>query len=116
MASISTVVVVTVTLLTRPTEDSVLVRFFDRVRPPGFWRKTSQKLRIDSAEPVKEFRQGAYLTITVSISVYLLLIGFGKVLFPISTGSTITAVVYIGLGLASIPLWYRRVLKKDDLD
>ncbi|UCG61738.1 MAG: Na+:solute symporter, partial [Candidatus Zixiibacteriota bacterium] len=108
MATISTVVVVTVTLLTKPTEESILLKFYRQVEPPGFWRRTSQKAGMDVNKPIRRFTSGAYLTVTVSLSVYLLLVGFGKILLPSSQGSVVTATVYIVLGLASVVLWWRR--------
>lgn len=112
MAGISTVVVVTVTLLTKPTKDSVLLEFYRRVKPPGWWRNTSRKAGMDADHPRKQFLSGAYLTITVSISIYLLLIGSGKMLFPASGGSVFTASVYIVLGLASVALWWRKFFNR----
>ncbi|MBC8186382.1 Na+:solute symporter, partial [candidate division KSB1 bacterium] len=53
MASISTVVVVTVTLLTRPTAENVLLDFYKRVDPPGFWKNTAKKLNREVTRPVK---------------------------------------------------------------
>jgi solute:Na+ symporter, SSS family len=112
MSALSTIVIVTVTLLTRPTEESVLAEFYRRVKPPGFWSKTAEKSGLDRSLPKKEFRHGAYMTITISLSVYLLLIGFGKIMFPMNSTSVIVSLVYIVAGLLSTLLWWRKMFSK----
>jgi Na+/proline symporter len=108
MSSLSTIAVITVTLLTRPTNQKTLVDFYKRVQPPGFWRKTAQKTGIDSAIPVTKLKNGAFLTVTGSLSIYLLLVGFGKLLFPNTYTPPIYSWIYIALGVFSIPVWWRR--------
>ena len=112
MSALSTIVIVVVTLLTRPTEDSVLSEFYQRVDPVGFWRKTAKKVALDSSRPLKEFYRGAYLTITISLSIYLLLIGLGKILFPIDSSTVVISIIYIAAGLFSIALWWRKMFNR----
>ncbi len=112
MSALSTIVIVIVTLLTRPTEDSVLSEFYQRVDPPGFWRKTAKRLKLDSSRPLKEFYRGAYLTITISLSIYLLLIGLGKILFPIYSSTIVISIIYIATGLLSLTLWWRKMFNR----
>jgi SSS family solute:Na+ symporter len=113
MSSLSTVVIVTVTLLTKPTEDSVLREFFKRVDPPGFWTRTAAGIGVDRAYPLRAFRKGAYMTVTTSISVYLLLVGFGKIILPSPGSSPLLGWILIILGLASISLWWRRLFPRN---
>ncbi len=112
MSALSTIVIVVVTLLTRPTEDSVLSEFYQRVDPVGFWRKTAKKVALDSSRPLKEFYRGAYLTITISLSIYLLLIGLGKILFPIDSSTVVISIIYIAAGLFSVALWWRKMFNR----
>jgi len=112
MSSISTAVIITVTLLTKPTEDSILSEFYKRVNPSGLWRNTAEKLNLDSSLPRREFNRGGYLTLTVSLSVYLFLIGLGKILFPIDTSSIIISLIFIVAGLCSTALWWRKMFNK----
>ena len=109
MSSISTLVVVTVTLLTRPTAEAVLVEFYKRVDPPGFWKRTAEKAGADVRRPVQAFRKGAYLTVTVSLSVYLLLVGFGKLILPNPGSSPAYAWLFTLLGVASVALWWQKL-------
>jgi SSS family solute:Na+ symporter len=108
MSFISTVVVVTVTLLTRPTEDKVLIEFYRQVDPPGFWKKTAEKIGREASRPIRYFKDAAYLTVTTSLSVYLLLVGFGKLILPNPDSSTTYSWGYIALGLMIVPLWWRK--------
>ena len=109
MSSISTLVVVTVTLLTRPTAEAVLVEFYKRVDPPGFWKRTAEKAGVDARRPVQAFQKGAYLTVTVSLSLYLLLVGLGKLILPAPGSSMAYAWLYMLLGVASAALWWQKL-------
>jgi len=109
MSSISTVVVITVTLLTKPTAENILLAFYKRVDPPGFWKHTAGKLGMDAGHPIKALKEGAYLTVTTSVSVYLLLVGFGKLILPSPGSSMVYSWIYILLGAASVGLWWRKL-------
>ncbi len=109
MSTISTVVVVAVTLLTQPTEGKILLAFYQRVNPPGFWKQTAIKSGMDARQPIEAFLNGAYLTITTSLSMYLLLIGAGKLILPNPGASMAASWIYLLLGFASMKLWWKRV-------
>jgi SSS family solute:Na+ symporter len=108
MSSISTIIVITTTLMTRPTSDAVLLSFYKQVDPPGFWRNSAKKSGVDSNRSIESFKRGAYLTVTTSLSVYLLLVGFGKLIFPNPESPIAYAWIYIILGIASIALWWKK--------
>lgn len=112
MSSVSTIIVVTVTLLTKPTRDDILLEFYKRVDPPGFWRNTASKLRADTSRSIKALNKGAYMTITVSLSLYLLLVGFGKLILPGPSSSSAMAWILIVLGIVSVGLWWRRLFSR----
>lgn len=109
MSSISTVVIVVVTLLTPSTDPDVLLNFYKKVNPPGFWRRTASMISNDSYHPLKAFKKGVYLTITTSLSIFLLLIGFGKLLLPAPESSLVISIIFIVAGTAIIPLWWKRL-------
>jgi len=109
MSSVSTLVVVTVTLLTRPTEEAVLVEFYKRVDPPGFWKRTAAQAGAEARRPMEAFRSGAYLTVTVSLSIYLLLVGIGKLLLPAPGSSMAYSWFYVLLGVGSVALWWQKL-------
>jgi solute:Na+ symporter, SSS family len=108
MSSISTIIVITTTLMTRPTSDAVLLSFYKQVDPPGFWRNSAKKSGVDSNRSIESFKRGAYLTVTTSLSVYLLLVGFGKLILPNPESPIAYAWIYIILGIASIALWWKK--------
>jgi Na+/proline symporter len=114
MSLISTIIVVVVTLSTRPTEENILAEFYSRVKPPGFWKNTAQKSGIEDRRPMKDFKKGVYMTVTTSLSVYLLLVGFGKLILPVPGSSPVLAWILIILGVASIGLWWRRLISKQN--
>jgi Na+/proline symporter len=108
MSSISTVVVIAVTLLTRPTPEETRLQFYRQVDPPGFWKTSAEKLGLDPKRPIKTFKEGVYLTLTTSLSLYLMLVGLGKLILPNPSSSIAYSYIYILSGLASIALWWRR--------
>lgn len=111
MSFISTIFVITTTLLTRPTSDEVLLTFYKNVDPPGFWKRSAEKLGLNPGRSIGAFKNGAYLTVTTSISVYLLLVGFGKLILPNPESSITYAWIYLILGIASLPLWWKKFFK-----
>jgi Na+/proline symporter len=111
MAAGSTVVVVVVTLATRPTDEQILIGFYKRVAPPGFWQRTARRAGMDPSRPMTAFRRGAWLTVTTSASVYLLLVGFGRLLLPAPGASRIFPWALIGAGLAVAVFWWRRIFE-----
>jgi Na+/proline symporter len=111
MSSISTVVVVIVTLVTRPTDAARLARFYDKTRPPGFWRNAAARAGLDVASPLSSLKRGIYLAVTTSLSIYLLLYGCSRLLLPLPGQSRAAAVIACCLGLASIGLWWQKLRK-----
>lgn len=108
MSSLSTLVIVTTTLLTKPTSDKVLLPFYQKVDPPGFWKNTARKSGLDPQRPLKAFKNEVYLTLTTSLSLYLFLVGFGKLILPNPQSSVAYAWIYIILGIGSLPLWWKK--------
>lgn len=106
----STATVVIVTLLTPKTDEKILNDFYQRVNPPGFWRKTAARLGLDQELPSRTLKEGAYLVLSTAATIYLLLVGIGKLMLPAPDTSILPALTYIGLGIASIALWWKKVM------
>ncbi len=111
MSASSTIVVLIVTLLTPETDEEVLKKFYEQVRPPGLWKNTARKLGVDEKLSGRDFREGAYLVITTGATIFLLLVGMGKLLLPNPEESSIMAWIILFLGIASIGLWWKKVFR-----
>lgn len=105
MAAISTAAVIASALWLPGTDPVQLMRFYDRVRPPGFWSRTARQLELDpTAAPRKLMR--AMLTITAAaISVFAWLIGSGQLL--LQQGSVLSNLCLLVAGLVVMPGWLR---------
>ncbi|OQX83874.1 hypothetical protein B6D60_09945, partial [candidate division KSB1 bacterium 4484_87] len=112
MSVISTAVVLIVTWLTPETDEHILKKFYERVKPPGFWKKTALKVGADPKQSVREFREGIYLVLTTGATVFLLLIGIGKLLLPSPKESSFIPWSILLVGLASIGLWWKKIFGK----
>ena len=88
----SSVIWLTVTFLTQPESDEVLVKFYNKVRPSGkLWAKIYNKYQLESSQdslPVA-LRDWIYGVILV----YSFLFGLGKMLFGIYTEGIILLVI-----------------------
>ncbi|MFQ6615139.1 MAG: sodium:solute symporter family protein [Fidelibacterota bacterium] len=112
MSVASTIVVLVVTLSTGETEPSVLDEFYGRVDPPGRWRKTAERMGLDPDKSGRVFREGAYLVLSTAATIFFLLVGLGKLLFPAPTGSSFSGWPYLLLGLAGTGFWWKKVRSK----
>ena len=107
MSVVSTAAVVAVTWLTGETEHDVLDAFYRRVRPPGAWKRTAERVGEDGAAPGRRLRRGAGLVASTAATIYLLLAGVAKLAFPAPGESPWLGLVLVALGLATTALWWR---------
>jgi Na+/proline symporter len=108
MAGVSTGVMLVVTWLTPATEAKRLDAFYERVHPPGLWRRAAERTGDDPARPGRLFLRGAYLVATTGITVYLLLIGVTKLLLPPPGEPAAVAWAYVLAATVTVGLWWRR--------
>ncbi|MFQ5528379.1 MAG: sodium transporter, partial [Thermoanaerobaculia bacterium] len=113
MSVLSTVVVLVVTWVTPRTEESILDAFYRRVRPPGLWRPAAERTGDDPERPARALRRGAWLVLTTAASLYLLLIGFTKLLLPPPGSWVLAPWIWIALGVAVVPVWWRAFRKPE---
>ncbi len=109
MSSLSTLAVLIVTWVAPATEEATLDRFFERVNPPGFWRRTATRLGLDPGSPLTALKGGVWLVITVAMTIFLLLVGIGRLLLPGPGTSTLASWGFVLSGLACIMLWWPRL-------
>jgi SSS family solute:Na+ symporter len=108
MAAASTVAAVGITFVTPPTAPEVLVRFFRRVRPVGFWGKTARLAGQDPGVPRSDLARRLRLAGLCSLSLFLLLIGLGRLLVPAPDGSAFWTWGSLLVGLAVVPFWWKQ--------
>lgn len=100
----TTIVWLTVTFLTKPTKEEVLIEFYTKIHPGGiFWKKISDKL--PEVKSDSGFWEMFINWIAGVILVYSFLFGTGSLLF----GDTIKALIFLTSGLVSILIIYRNL-------
>jgi Na+/proline symporter len=116
MAFVSTAAAIGVTFVTPKTDDAVLVAFYDRVRPQGAWSRTAKLAGDAPGRPWAALRIRLGLTALSALSLFLLLVGFGRWMIPAPDGpGWATGLLILG-GLALIPLWWRGAFHTEHLD
>jgi Na+/proline symporter len=109
MATVSTAAAVIVTWFTPATEAATRMRFYERVRPPGFWTNTARQLGEPGSTPLARLRRGLVDTALTGVSLYLLLYGLGTLLVPAARPSALWTAVTLIAGLALVPVWGKRL-------
>lgn len=98
----SLIIWVTVTYLTKPTDENVLIEFYKKVRPGGpGWKRIAEKLGEDYRGDTTATWQNLVNALLSVFAVYASLVGIGKVIL----GSTTTGLLLLGLaGILSLIL------------
>ena len=107
MAAASTLAAVGITFVTPPTDEATRVAFYRRVRPFGWWKRTAVAAGDDPARGPRQLATRLGLTATTAASLFLVLVGAGRLLIPAPDASTVLSVVYLLAGLALVPVWVR---------
>lgn len=107
MAAVSTLAAVGVTFVTPPTDEATRVAFYTRVRPFGWWRQTARAAGDDPGRGPRQLGNRLGLTATTAASLFLVLVGAGRLLIPAPDASTLASLAYLGAGLALVPVWVR---------
>lgn len=104
---ITTVVWITVTFLTRPEPDSVLLSFYRRVRPGGpGWRRIALAAGLPP-EPIAGGKTAWLNWIAGVVAVYATLFGIGKIVFgELTRGLILLAIAAVAFG------WISRSLRQ----
>ena len=110
MALFSTVAAVTVTYFTPRTDEKVLKAFYKRVNPVGFWRNTATLVDGDPRKPLNDFIKEMRTTILTALSLFLMLIGTGKLLVRPPTESSFFPWLCITLALVLIRFWWKNAI------
>ncbi|MCP4714190.1 MAG: Na+:solute symporter [Deltaproteobacteria bacterium] len=106
MALCSTASVITVTLLTAPTDQATLTSFYTKVQPPGFWRHTARQAGLDPEKPLSRFRSALCNTILAALILFSSLVGITKLFLPIPGQSPLSGLPAITVGLVCSGIWW----------
>ncbi len=91
------------------SDPQVLLAFYRRVRPPGFWRQTAALAGEAPRAPLRRLGRRLGAVAVTAASMFLLLIGLGRVLL----GDGAMAWVLAAAGAALVPLWWREAMRED---
>ena len=111
MAVISTAVAIGVAYFTPPTDSGVLLTFYRRVRPVGFWRRTARKAGDDPARPLRELGRGVRTTVLTAASLFAMLVGVGKLFIALPDQSLIVPLAFIVLGAGLVFFWWKDAMR-----
>ena len=107
MAAASTLAAVGVTFVTPETDEATRVAFYRRVRPFGWWRRTARAAGDDPARGPRQLGRRLALTAVTAGSMFLVLVGAGRLLVPAPGSSALASGALLALGLALVPVWVR---------
>lgn len=116
MAAVTTAVAVGVTWFTPSTDRAVLQKFYRRVRPMGAWGNIAASVGDDPTAPRRELWRRIRLTIICAASLFLLLVGLGRLMISMPEASQFLTWVLILAGIGLIPLWWRQAFTEETLD
>ncbi|HBM10504.1 sodium transporter [Pseudomonas sp. Choline-3u-10] len=107
MALTTTSAAILVTFITPATDDATLKHFYSRVHPFGFWRRAAWLNGVAGAVSVKALGTRLFAVAVTAVSLFSLLVGVGRLMFPPPDGSSVISWVCIALGLLLVPVWLR---------
>jgi SSS family solute:Na+ symporter len=113
MALVTTAIAIAITYVTPATREEVLLAFYERVQPFGWWRLTARTAGDRPDAPVEAFWRRAWAIALTAGSLFLLLLGVGRLMIMPPDTLLLWTWVYIVAGLALIPLWWRAMLQED---
>jgi Na+/proline symporter len=105
MAMVTTAAAIGVTFVTPPTDDETLKAFYMRVRPFGLWGRTARICGDHRRATLRALVRPAGAVAAGAVSLFALLIGAGRLLFPAPDTGPLLSWACIGIGLALVPVW-----------
>jgi hypothetical protein len=91
----------------------VLLAFYERVQPFGWWSTTARTAGDRAEAPLESLQRRAWAIFYTAASLFLLLLGVGRLMIMPPETSILWTWVYIIAGLALVPLWSRALLQED---
>ncbi len=109
MSLISTLVVVVVSLISAGTSDERLNEFYEKIKPSGFWGSTASRCGEDPELPKRKLLVSLRETLITAVSLFTLLVGFGKLMFRPTNESIWLPLILIIIGIVLIPVWAKSI-------
>ncbi len=105
MSLVTCTAAILVSFVTPATDERTLDRFYRRVRPFGFWGRTAVRCGVAPSASLKALGRRLLAVAITALSLYTLLFGMGRLLFPHPDGESWPAWSCIVLGMALVPVW-----------
>lgn len=113
VATVTTAAAVGITFVTPATDRAVLLAFYERVRPFGWWQETARAAGDRPQAPLRLLWRRLRSVAACAASLFLLLAGLGRLMLgPPNTSEAWTWGLIVG-GLAFLPLWWRDLTAAD---
>ncbi len=109
MALLTTAAAVGITWVTPRTEDGVLLSFYRRVRPFGFWTRTAALAGDRPRAPQEALAHRLRSVLVSGASLFLLLAGAGRLLIHPPQASVAWTWAMLAVGSALVPVWWREL-------
>lgn len=113
MAVATTGAAVAITFVTPPTDRKTLLAFYERVQPYGWWGRTAALAGDRPEAPLQALRLRAQSLLVTAASLFLLLLGTGRLLVQAPDANPYWSWAFVAAGLALVPLWWRDVARED---
>jgi solute:Na+ symporter, SSS family len=107
MAATTTAIAVGITFLTPRTDRHVLLSFYERVQPFGFWSSTARMAGDRPRAPLEALVQRLRLLAVTAASLFLALLGAGRLIVRPPEASPAVTFLLIGVSIALVPVWWR---------
>lgn len=107
MALATTSAAILVTFVTPATDDATLKRFYHRVRPFGFWRHAASLNGVGAHVSRRALGTRLFAVAVTAVSLFSLLVGVGRLMFPPPDGNSLISWICLALGLLLVPVWLR---------
>ncbi len=107
MALATTSAAILVTFITPATDDATLKRFYHRVRPFGFWRHAASLNGVAAHVSRRALGTRLFAVAVTAVSLFSLLVGVGRLMFPPPDGNSLISWICLALGLLLVRVWLR---------
>jgi solute:Na+ symporter, SSS family len=107
MALVTTAAATGITYVTPPTHRAVLLTFYERVKPFGFWATVAHEAGDRPEAPRQALWRQLRAVIATALSLFLLLLGCGRLMISPPGAAAFWTWSFIAIGVALVPVWWR---------